>query len=44
MKKFKNSEYIVNLLDIYQSPTFYYIVMELCQGGDLYKMLKLSTF
>jgi serine/threonine protein kinase len=37
-----NSDYIVKLLDVYQSQTFFYLVMELCGGGDLFKMLKLS--
>lgn len=41
MQKF-NSEYIVKLLDVYESKTFIYLVMELCPGGDLYKMIKMS--
>lgn len=41
MKLF-NSESIVKLYDVYESNTFIYLVMELCPGGDLYKMLKLS--
>lgn len=44
MNLFKNSEYIVNFYDIYESPTFYYIVMELCPGGDVFKMLQFSKF
>jgi serine/threonine protein kinase len=36
------SDYIVRLYDVYESSTFYYLVMELCPGGDLYKMLKRS--
>lgn len=41
MEKF-SSEYIVQLYDVYESSSFYYLVMELCSGGDLYKMLKMS--
>lgn len=41
MEKF-SSEYIVQLYDVYESSSFYYLVMELCPGGDLYKMLKMS--
>lgn len=37
-----DSEYIVKLYDVYQSNTFYYLVMELCVGGNLYRMLKIS--
>jgi serine/threonine protein kinase len=37
-----NSDFIVKLYDVYQSQTFCYLVMELCAGGDLYKMLKFS--
>lgn len=32
----------MQLYDVYESGTFYYLVMELCPGGDLYKMLKMS--
>lgn len=37
-----DSDFIVKLYDVYESNTFYYLVMELCPGGDLYKMLKIS--
>ena len=44
MEKFNKSEYIVNLYDDYESPTFCYLVMEFCPGGDLYKMLTVTSF
>jgi serine/threonine protein kinase len=37
-----DSDFIVRLYDVYHSGSFCYLVMELCAGGDLYKMLKLS--
>jgi len=34
-----DSKHIVKLLDAYESPSFCYLVMEFCRGGDLFKFL-----
>ena len=37
-----DSPYVVKLLDSFESPSFCYIVMEYCAGGDLYRFMRKS--
>ena len=34
------SDHIVKLFDMIETPDNFYMMMELCNGGDLYKLLK----
>lgn len=34
-----SSDHIVKIYDVYESPSFCYLMMELCPGGDLFRML-----
>ena len=38
MKKLKN-QHIVRLLDVLETGNHYYIIQELCSGGDLDKVI-----
>lgn len=34
------SEYIINILDIYDTNSFCFIITELCEDGDLFKLIQ----
>lgn len=40
-KKLKSNN-IVNIYDVYDTNSFTFIVCELCEGGDLFKLLRYS--
>jgi serine/threonine protein kinase len=35
-----NSEFVVGLREVIESPNNYYIIQEYCDGGDLMKLMK----
>lgn len=38
-----SSNFTIRILDVFDTPSFCFIITEFCEGGDLYKILKTST-
>lgn len=37
-----HSDYIVNIFDVYDTSSFCFVVTELCEDGDLFKLIQFS--